>query len=71
MYTSTLKNPSAKPVDVLIKGYAGVLADEGVKCGSSTSCVVSLDKGRGLLEAAKWVVVALSSARQRRADTEL
>ncbi|KAG7571113.1 hypothetical protein FFLO_00938 [Filobasidium floriforme] len=52
MYTSTLKNPSAKPVDVLIKGYAGVLADEGVKCGSSTSCVVSLDKGRGLLEAA-------------------
>lgn len=53
MYSSTLKNPSAKPVDVLVKGFEGVQADEGVKMGSSTSCVVSLDKGRGVLEAAK------------------
>lgn len=55
MYTSTLKNPSARPVDVLIKGFNGVTADEGVAMGSSTSCVVSLDKGRGVLDAAKWV----------------
>lgn len=55
MYHSSqhiMKNPSAKVLSVLDKGYSGVLSEPDVLCGSATACVVSLDSSTGKLQAA-------------------
>lgn len=46
------RTPGATPVAILVAGYDAVQGDVGIKLGSSTACVASVDLGRGELRVA-------------------